>query len=211
MGTTRGKASFEAFTHRKTVAIQAPNFDPLAKYPPYDVSLKKYSARCGFDARGHRARAKIRPRSTTRTKSPRFLFWGSQIGPEEGGALRVEGIHVLEQGGSDRYNCRGVSGVLLVKGGIVRGKLRVIEWSMLAARVGNVVVCLECFLRSSRSARLWLVLSVRPSACFVDNTLSFSHVCQRATFGFNGAVVPACTRRSLGSSRCWFPSSSPGG
>eukprot|EP00752_Nemacystus_decipiens_P014781 g13160.t1 len=36
MGTTRGRASFEAFTHRKVVAIQTPNFDPMMKYPPYD-------------------------------------------------------------------------------------------------------------------------------------------------------------------------------
>lgn len=39
MGTTRGRASFDSFTHRKVVAIQAPNFDPLAKYPPYGVSF----------------------------------------------------------------------------------------------------------------------------------------------------------------------------
>ena len=38
MGVYKGKFSFESFTHRKVVAIQSPNFDPLAKYPPYDVS-----------------------------------------------------------------------------------------------------------------------------------------------------------------------------
>lgn len=38
MGTTRGRASFEAFTHRKVVGINVPNFDPMVKYPPYDVS-----------------------------------------------------------------------------------------------------------------------------------------------------------------------------
>lgn len=38
MGAYRGKASFDAFTHRKVVARQAPNFDPTSKYPPYAVS-----------------------------------------------------------------------------------------------------------------------------------------------------------------------------
>lgn len=41
MGATRGKASFESFTHRKVVAINTPNFDPKSKYPPYDVSDTK--------------------------------------------------------------------------------------------------------------------------------------------------------------------------
>lgn len=35
MGTTRGRAGFETFSHRKVVAMQPANFDPLAKYPPY--------------------------------------------------------------------------------------------------------------------------------------------------------------------------------
>eukprot|EP00752_Nemacystus_decipiens_P014785 g13163.t1 len=35
MGVYKGKYSFESFTHRKVVAFQSPNFDPLAKYPPY--------------------------------------------------------------------------------------------------------------------------------------------------------------------------------
>lgn len=38
MGRYRGKPSFDAFTHRKTVCLNAPNFDPLSKYPPFDVS-----------------------------------------------------------------------------------------------------------------------------------------------------------------------------
>lgn len=46
MGRAKGKSAFDAFTHRKTVAIQVPNFDPLIKYPPYKVSaLRKRKCR----------------------------------------------------------------------------------------------------------------------------------------------------------------------
>lgn len=38
MGRVRGKDSFNAFTHSKVVGIQAANFDPLARYPPYKVN-----------------------------------------------------------------------------------------------------------------------------------------------------------------------------
>ena len=38
MCTTRGRPGFETFSHRKVVGIQPPNFDLLAKYPPYKVS-----------------------------------------------------------------------------------------------------------------------------------------------------------------------------
>lgn len=57
MGVYRGKSSFESFTHRKVVAIQSPNFDPLAKYPPYDVSENDMLCRLMSVA------AKPRPRS----------------------------------------------------------------------------------------------------------------------------------------------------
>ncbi|CAM9855598.1 unnamed protein product [Ectocarpus sp. 6 AP-2014] len=36
MGFSRGKASFDTFTHRKTIAFQSASFDPLAKYPNTD-------------------------------------------------------------------------------------------------------------------------------------------------------------------------------
>lgn len=39
MGTTRGRAGFETFSHRKVVAMQPANFDPLAKYPPYTFKV----------------------------------------------------------------------------------------------------------------------------------------------------------------------------
>eukprot|EP00904_Undaria_pinnatifida_P005745 jgi/Undpi1/22/HiC_scaffold_1.g00022.m1 len=35
MGASRGRASFEAFSHRKVVCYQPANFDPLIKYPPF--------------------------------------------------------------------------------------------------------------------------------------------------------------------------------
>ena len=42
MGTTRGRPGFETFSHRKVVGIQAPNFDPLAKYPPYKFKVSDF-------------------------------------------------------------------------------------------------------------------------------------------------------------------------
>lgn len=41
MGRNRGKAAFNTFTHRKTVAFQSPSFDPLIKYPPYKPGSTK--------------------------------------------------------------------------------------------------------------------------------------------------------------------------
>lgn len=40
MGCSRGRASFNSFTHRKVVGMNTPNFDPMVKYPPYDVSKR---------------------------------------------------------------------------------------------------------------------------------------------------------------------------
>ncbi|CAM9955142.1 unnamed protein product [Laminaria digitata] len=37
MGAYRGRASFDAFTHRKIVGYQPASFDPLIKYPPFKV------------------------------------------------------------------------------------------------------------------------------------------------------------------------------
>ncbi|CAM9862346.1 unnamed protein product [Laminaria digitata] len=46
MGTTRGRPGFETFSHRKVVAIQTANFDPLARYPPFKVSGRVTSTFC---------------------------------------------------------------------------------------------------------------------------------------------------------------------
>lgn len=37
MGRTRGKHSFDAFTHFKTVGYQSTSSDPKIRYPPYKV------------------------------------------------------------------------------------------------------------------------------------------------------------------------------
>ena len=43
MGASRGRASFETFTHRKVVGYQPASFDPLMRYPPYKVRAAFYA------------------------------------------------------------------------------------------------------------------------------------------------------------------------
>ena len=76
MGVYKGRFSFESFTHRKVVAIQAPNFDPLAKYPPYDVSYKNKSSVASMqDAIIIFVPAKPRSRSSTHQRSCSVFFF----------------------------------------------------------------------------------------------------------------------------------------
>ncbi|CAN0084283.1 unnamed protein product [Ascophyllum nodosum] len=42
MGATKGRASFETFTHRKVVGIQPANFDIRSKYPPLPQKLTSF-------------------------------------------------------------------------------------------------------------------------------------------------------------------------